>query len=124
MPNPINSVSGRLLLAILFYREYTIQIQNMDVEDDPMEQNSGGTTIVRLWRRNHHIFKGKFSSGATPKTHKDSAVKLNHTDKKGKLTFTNDNVTPRRRLNICNILKQDMEPTICKKISKIEEVEE
>ena len=97
----------------------------MDVEEEQtVENGNNNTTIMRLWRRNHNIFKGKFSSGATPKTHKDSTVKLNHTDKKGKLVFTNDNSTPRRRLNICHLLKQDLEPTISKKISKIEEVEE
>lgn len=94
----------------------------MDVEDDAVEEGKDKSTIMRLWRRNHNIFKGKYSSGATPKTHKDSSAKLNHTDKKAtRLVFTNHESTPRRRLNICSLLQ---EPTVTKKISNIEEVEE
>lgn len=44
----------------------------MDIEAEEQATNppDQDASIVKLWRRNHKVFKGKYSSGATPKTHK------------------------------------------------------
>jgi hypothetical protein len=47
----------------------------MNIEKEQTEEDA---SIVKMWRKNHQIFKGKFSSGATPKTNKDT-VKITHT---------------------------------------------